>query len=92
MLLTAEEAKNKWCPMARQIGNRDAPVAPHNRSAANWECCVGAACMAWRWGLFGDDGTGQNGPKDYTSAQKCVWAPIPLKGYCGAFGKVEGIA
>ncbi len=92
MLMTEEEAKTKTCPLVRYCENSYHVSADNGHPMYAHQRCEGSACMAWRWGLFGDDGTGTNGPKDYTSPRKCVWAPIPLKGYCGAFGKVEGIA
>lgn len=58
--MTEEEAKTKWCPMARDrdgAGNRvpygDADADPVPQEYARNEAmvfpCIGSACMAWRW-------------------------------------------
>lgn len=57
MYLTEEEAKTKWCPMARNAGVtfRDTGMAVSvNRDCAEHHgaenCnCIGSACAAWRW-------------------------------------------
>ena len=45
--MTEDEAKTKWCPMARSVGNGE------NRTpfgAADASClCLASGCMAWRW-------------------------------------------
>lgn len=59
--MTEEEAKTKWCPFARVIaGTIETPLtqAAFNRvsvgSAQHMTLhaskCLGADCMAWRWG------------------------------------------
>lgn len=78
---TEEEAKEKWCPFARQVvgdaqaaasGNRDlncgGPLAVHDGNR-----CIGSRCMAWRWseGLY---------PKDSFMGGE------PSRGYCGLAG------
>lgn len=49
--MTEDEAKKKWCPFVRHLG--DEGRASYNVNAigrrpatAN---CVASACMAWRW-------------------------------------------
>jgi hypothetical protein len=63
--MTEEEAKTKWCPMARGVnesgGNRiaygsagDGPVEDdYTTEAAMKYPCIGSACMAWRWDSVG---------------------------------------
>jgi hypothetical protein len=46
--MTEDEAKTKWCPMARQIHSGEIDLPPHNRSRYGWEMCVASACMMWR--------------------------------------------
>lgn len=51
MIMTEEEAKNKWCPMSRTPDN-DGRVT--NRAGTNGEItrddyCIASACMMWRW-------------------------------------------
>lgn len=45
--MTEQEAKNKWCPMARMAS----PVSAHNRTADDEPegRCVASKCMMWRW-------------------------------------------
>ena len=50
MMLTAEEAKTKWCPFARASGalttvapSTVSPGAPLN----TWPHCIADGCMAW---------------------------------------------
>lgn len=51
MLLTEQEAKNKWCPQARASDNGD-PALSINRTRGNEpdrDCfCLASWCMAWR--------------------------------------------
>jgi hypothetical protein len=70
-MLTEQEAKTRWCPMARVA------LAGGDRTNRNGtRCCIGSACMAWRWV---DRGLQQH-------------PPVPshiTDGYCGAFGRPE---
>lgn len=67
--MTEEEAKGKWCPMARaasSIGyfpvNRMEAKLTEDGSVADPDCmCLASGCMMWRW----------HGPHD------------EKRGYCG---------
>ena len=53
-MMTEEEAKTKWCPFARYIGDTRDRTSAHNRVGSgdgfNSECnCIASQCMAWRW-------------------------------------------
>jgi len=63
-MLTEEEAKTKWCPMARVVTydalasefDAGTPVGmcAANRSIGKISAdakCIGSACMAWQWGM-----------------------------------------
>lgn len=47
--MTPDEAKQRWCPMAREHGGN----ASINRSAIErseaWSKCIADQCMMWRW-------------------------------------------
>lgn len=64
MLLTEEEMKTKWCPMARVRANvsSDRPVTGYNRiyvpatatkaafsTTSITSMCIGSDCALWRW-------------------------------------------
>jgi hypothetical protein len=50
-----EEAKTKWCPMAKTIveagtGGFNRPFSPEAGYPATEMChCIASECMAWRW-------------------------------------------
>lgn len=96
--MTEEEAKTKWCPSVRVSGvgtfdngewstNRDDAVKQENL------CCIGSACMAWRW--HGPEDAGPNEDyvlaKDHPSADPSfIGGQRKLRfpsGYCGLAGK-----
>jgi len=85
--MTEEEAKKKWCPMAKVMninggggGNRwDGAASNKNKDAIGpvGATCVASDCMAWRWYdhvKFDASGTSQGRPDD-------------CPGYCGLAGK-----
>jgi hypothetical protein len=63
MLLSEDEAKTKRCPegfsavhvtdnghpLYRQIPSLDGGAANFTVKASAPACCIGSACMAWRW-------------------------------------------
>ncbi len=50
MIVTEEEAKAKWCPMARSAWGSEAPTNRTLDGNPRLDCmCIGAACMHWRW-------------------------------------------
>ncbi len=59
MLLTEEEAKTKWCPMARYAGGQDDPGVNRWKNSLSEDephavnpvpCrCIASQCAAWRW-------------------------------------------
>lgn len=87
MHLTEEEARQRWCPLGRQIGCMDQRhggtthvVGGVNRvDHGDVPACIASQCMAWRWAT----------PKvlrDIDLVTSDVVDPEPRRGYCGAFG------
>ena len=88
MILTEEEAKTKWCPMARygelhgpeqgaaaafNYNRTDVPNAPPIPNTCR---CIASECMAWKWETAGEDmGRQHNNP----GAER--------HGYCGLTSK-----
>lgn len=88
-MMTEEEAKKKWCPMAFPGGmagcNRAMPIDDGEARSL----CIGSKCMAWRWSTevaTNSDSAGEfkfnpaPGPNDKDN--------LP-RGYCGAFGRPD---
>ncbi len=74
-LHTEDEARGKWCPMARVAVMSDNPErGAHNRLIDDEKKlegrahCIASDCMAWRW--------------HNANAEEEI-------GYCGAFGRPE---
>ena len=82
--LTEDEARTKWCPMARV---RDGDAGSYNRwitvrddhGCRETAWCIASACMAWRWHAERQEGFIPAGWDD----------PEPTRGYCGAFGRPD---
>lgn len=71
MMVTEEQAKEKWCPKARApVGNAASNCAVNRTHMAHHglPACIGSQCMAWRW----------------TPVSEVL---EKRSGYCGAFGK-----
>ena len=53
MLLTEEQARNKWCPHARMTDDHSEASGGNNRwlgVKGQENCnCIASDCMAWRW-------------------------------------------
>jgi len=94
MILTLEEAKTKWCPMARAWnGDPDNGVAINRNEDAEgankpaYNCyCIADECMAWRWEdrsvcmCRGFFDAHELGAGGCAHASRPVG---PLRGYCG---------
>lgn len=90
-LCTEEEAKERWCPFAR------------NEEPGEWQsCCTASSCMAWRWQPLMADEPFMNAVKQrmdeagdiHSKAVKYVRANLaeyglpdkPFRGICGLAG------
>jgi hypothetical protein len=85
-LTTEDDAKKKWCPLARATSSRDEEhgvSVNRNGNAPDIDCfCIASACMAWR--KVDQTGIGPNGEKrDRDMDGRTRWVD---RGYCGAFG------
>lgn len=94
---TEAEAKTKWCPHVRVWNGHDATAS--NRpfeSGYQPQCCIGSACMQWRWVM-----ENRGGPAMLNKG-KVVWflnrddpevgnltdtPPADARGYCGLAGE-----
>lgn len=88
--MTEDEAKKKWCPFARVIGDLD-----ENAAANRWpeddskmwagpngnphSLCIASACMAWRWITI----------KEEPSEGHPLGISIVHGGYCGLAGTLK---
>jgi hypothetical protein len=87
VLLSEEEARQRWCPHARAMGYaRDAGnitklVAGYNRDHpdGNIPACIASHCMAWRW-------SEPKTLKDIDLVTSDVVASPPRLGFCGLSG------
>lgn len=76
MLLTEEQAKEKWCPNTRVSSPHGTWNVSIRRESVPHTRCIASQCMAWRFyvePIYGDAG-GYMGQRQTD------------KGYCGAFG------
>jgi len=85
-MLTEEEAKTKWCPMAR-------PFDPEKVTVAGGRC-NGSACMAWQfqpqmWRHTSAAGAGTwDEPKEVNGYGR-KGQKLPLVGHCGLVRRPE---
>ena len=100
--MTEDEAKTKWCPMAKGPW-----VETVNRGRATEDClCIASACMAWRWlPLMADDAYAEAVKKaandigdkserrhkaaKHVNANRTQYGlpDKPFRGYCGLAGE-----
>jgi hypothetical protein len=48
MMVTAEEAKTKWCPFAR-VWSLDSGAVNRTKDSGSWPNCIADGCMMWEW-------------------------------------------
>ena len=86
MLLTEDEAKQRWCPFSRTAfqyrhGDGDAMVVANRAENDNpITDCIASQCMAWRWRV------GPPSKQDRASYRETSAMP-EWEGYCGLAGK-----
>ncbi|WP_300573493.1 hypothetical protein [Phenylobacterium sp.] len=109
--MTEDEAKTKWCPFVRIVnGKIEADNSSSHASVqdaynrvvdeAKWAvpkggCCIGSACMAFRW--IGEKAghsveyhaKREPSSKAAESAHGRFHRENPLHGYCGLAGPVQ---
>jgi len=47
--MTEDEAKTKWCPHARELGDGAVSYNRDYNGKATRARCLGSGCMAWQW-------------------------------------------
>lgn len=84
-MLTEKQAKEKWCPFARQgafflIPPGPLPTTTPDVWSVRGNTCIASECMAWRWG----DG-------EFTNEPEHVKRPLKdqRRGFCGLAGPVQ---
>lgn len=93
MILTEEEAKQRWCPFSNVHiphqntgagGNRALGSAEHMQGWKGNALCLASACMSWRWHerTLGHDPAYKGA--DAAAAYSAKNLP---RGYCGLAGK-----
>lgn len=88
-MITEDEAKTKWCPLARTPNYIATDHGSTNRNLRGeplaTSLCIASACMAWR--KVDQIGIGPNGEKRERDMDgRTHWVD---RGYCGAFGRPE---
>lgn len=88
--MTEDEAKTKWCPMARVSSDSDSAWNRVGRFSLDGShpLCIGSACMMWRWAV-----ETQYFPKENPDGSvEMNWIRDHSKtyGYCGLAGKPAG--
>lgn len=99
MILTQEEARQKWCPQARVVHeNGDGTLFTAGNSFGDG-CrsvatrCIASECMAWKWLMSTQHGTGANMDKEgvmyWTRGGRSAYEPPPdARGFCGLAHRV----
>ena len=49
MLLTEEQARQKWCPFATTTSLSGGRIFDTRGESKGFTLCIASACMAWRW-------------------------------------------
>ncbi len=85
MIFTEEEACNRWCPHARQLGQAGgAWISGFNRiDRGDIPACIATSCMAWRWYDPAQP------LRDIDLVTSDVVDLQPRRGYCGLSGRPE---
>lgn len=101
MTVTEDEALNKWCPnvIASHTDPRRGfhPGADPEKYRYGLHVCIGAACMAWRWGepqrVLMKGAIAQDAryavTEDEAKKNGGEYTPVPgRRGFCGLAGQL----
>lgn len=84
MLLTEDEAKQKWCPHIMYCQNPSQVSAFEALPLMVNSACVASLCMAWRWD---NDKPCEEAPSYEHPKGQMTWVKV---GYCGLSGRPRG--
>lgn len=84
MLLTEEDARQKWCPYVHLDRSIEQPEGAH-------ENCMASGCMQWRWAVHYTDDYYQLGTEAFCRSKiedsRAPYEGCELRGYCGLSGR-----
>ena len=97
-MITEDEARQKWCPLARVwaagemhpnganrfVSDSDHTPEKHTEAFVKGTTCMASACMAWRW-----DWENARTREISRKGEGMEVVTQPTHGYCGAFGHPE---
>lgn len=89
MIVTEQEAMQRWCPFGRQFDVYQVPgtlggspmltPAFNRKPHGDIPACIASSCMAWRW-------LDPKGLREIDMVTEDVVDEAPRRGYCGLSG------
>lgn len=86
MILTEEQAMQRWCPMAMSMvahsmqGRYELVAANRDTPGGQIPACIASSCMYWRWAEAKQ-------LRDIDLVTSDIVEEKPRTGYCGAAGR-----
>jgi len=99
--MTEDEAKTKWCPHYQVTSTDDDdnrstrfdPATKTYSATLKDACCLGSACMAWRWNDERNPdwrprhGMMSVGYEEHPDDRPSAWRKSTTDGFCGLAGR-----